>query len=64
MFIKVKVKFQRPFKDGNISKETYRAGLFYVLDEALVQKMLQSGAELEIIERMVPNPQKAAKDEK
>lgn len=61
--IKVKVKFQVPFKDGNISPESYRAGIFYILDEALVTRIRQSGGQLDVIEKLVPNPQKAGKDE-
>ena len=55
-----KVRFQVPFKDGNIDPRQFRAGQVIELDEELVKKIVRSGGEVEIMEKRVPKPQKAA----
>lgn len=58
-----KVKFQEAFKDGNIIPRLFKAGEIVELDEAIVKRIIQSGGVLDVIEKRVPKPQKAAKDE-
>lgn len=55
-----KVKFQISFKDGNIDPRSFRAGEVVELDEEIVKKIIRSGGEIEIMEKRVPKPQKAA----
>ena len=54
-----KVKFQVPFKDGNIDPRTFKAGEVVDLYELIVKKIIRSGGEIEILEKRVPKPQKA-----
>lgn len=55
-----KVKFQLAFRDGNIDPRSFKAGEVVYLDELIVKKIIQSGGEIEILEKRVPKPQKAA----
>ena len=50
------------FKDGNIIARAFKAGEITELDEALVERIRQSGGMLEVMEKRVPPPQKAGKD--
>lgn len=59
----LKVKFLEAFKDGNILPQSFRAGEIVELDELIVKRIVQSGGVLDILEKRVPKPQKAAKDE-
>jgi hypothetical protein len=56
------VKFMEKFKDGNIIARAFKAGEITELDEALVERIRQSGGMLEVMEKRVPPPQKAGKD--
>lgn len=60
-----KMKFQEAFKDGNVYPRGIRAGEILELEEDIVNRIRQSGggSVFEIIEKRVPKPQKAAKDE-
>lgn len=58
------VKFQEKFKDGNVISREFKAGEIVELDELTVEKIRQSGGNVEVLEKRVPAPQKAAKDEK
>jgi hypothetical protein len=57
-----KVKFQEAFKDGGILPRLFKAGEVVELDEAIVNRITQSGGVVEVIEKRVPPPQKAGKD--
>jgi len=58
------VKFQERFKDGNVIAREFKAGEIADLDESIVERIRQSGGNVEVIEKRVPTPQKSGKDEK
>lgn len=58
MDLHYKVKFEEGFKDGNILDKEMRAGEEVVLRKDLYERCVQSGAVLEILETLVPNPLK------
>lgn len=54
-----KVKNMEPFKDGNVLGSRFVApGEVLIVDGVTKQKMEQSGAVLEVLETLVPNPLK------
>lgn len=54
-----KIKFLKPFKDGNISSEQFKMFQVVVVSDNVLQRLRNSGAEIEVIERIVPPPVKA-----
>ena len=60
-----KVKFHENFKDGNVYPRLIRAGEVLELEESVLNRIRQSGGAsvFEVIEKRVPPPQKAGKDE-
>ena len=61
-FVKNKVKFVEPFKDGNIMEgRLFKADeIEYLTDEEL-HRVEQSGAVVYVLDRVIPNPLKAEK---
>lgn len=49
-----KIKFLKPFKDGNISSEPFKMFQVVIVSNNVLQRLKNSGAEIEIIERIVP----------
>lgn len=55
--IKYKVKVMEAFKDGDIlAGKFFKPEEIIVIDEAIKNRMEQSGAVLEVLETLVPNP--------
>lgn len=59
-----RVKNMEPFKDGNVLGGRFiKPGEILIVSEDDKNRMAQSGAVLEVIEALVPNPLKAVKVE-
>lgn len=49
-----RIKFLRPFKDGNISPKQFKTYEEIIVTDAVLQQLKASGAEVEVIERILP----------
>lgn len=58
MDLHYRVKFEEGFKDGNILEKEVKAGEILVLRKDLYDRCLQSGAVMEQLETLIPNPLK------
>jgi hypothetical protein len=58
-FIRVRAKFEEPFKDGNVLEgRSFNTGQIVEMSEADFNKVLQSGGTITALEKLVPNPKK------
>lgn len=57
--LKYKVRFVEPFKDGQVfGSKLYKAGEIDIIDAGLVERARSSGAILDVLETLIPNPLK------
>jgi len=62
---KLRIRFLEPFKDGQILEgRQFKVDEVTELDQMDVEKIVNSGGEVEVLETLVPNPLKKTEEEK